>query len=76
MGIEAGPNARREFCPNIGIIAFEHPATFEIRIKKYNLKLDCISLPWSAKTVVSTAVALEIGSAVGVNFTSHFGGRD
>src|SRR5262249_19099044 len=28
MGIEAGPNARGEFCPNIGIIAFERPSNF------------------------------------------------
>jgi hypothetical protein len=60
----------------MGIIAFERPATFEIKIKEYNLKLNYISLPWSAKSVISTTAALEISSAVGVNFTSHFGGRD
>src|SRR5262249_26043969 len=59
----------------MGIIAFERPATFEIKIKEYNLKLNYISLPWSAKSVISTTAALEISSAVGVNFTSHFGGR-
>jgi uncharacterized protein (DUF952 family) len=58
----------------MGIIAFERPATFEIKIKEYNLKLNYISLPWSAKSVISTTAALEISSAVGVNFTSHFGG--
>src|SRR5262249_53815539 len=71
-----GPNARREFCPTMGIIAFERPATFEIKIKEYNLKLNYISLPWSAKSVISTTAALEISSAVGVNFTSPLGGRD
>jgi hypothetical protein len=60
----------------MGIIAFERPATLEIKIKECNLKLNCISLPWSAKSVISTTVALEISSALGVNFTSHFGGRD
>jgi len=60
----------------MGIIAFERPATFEIKIKECNLKLNRISLPWSAKSVISTTVALEISSALGVNFTSHFAGRD
>jgi hypothetical protein len=60
----------------MGIIAFERPATLEIKIKECNLKLNCISLPWSSKSVISTTVALELSSALGVNFTSHFGGRD
>jgi hypothetical protein len=60
----------------MGIIAFERPATFEIKIKECNLKLNCISLPWSAKSAIFNAVALEISSAVGVNWTPHFGGRD
>jgi uncharacterized protein (DUF952 family) len=58
----------------MGIIAFERPATSAIKIKKYNLKCRRVRCP-SRKSVISTAVALEISSTVGVNFTSQFGVR-
>jgi hypothetical protein len=38
MDIEARTECQEEFRPTMGIIAFERPATFEIKIREYNLK--------------------------------------
>src|SRR5262245_61109379 len=35
--MDIGRNVRWEFCPTMGIIAFERPATYGIKIKRRNL---------------------------------------